>query len=147
MNCPACNSTNIEISFPTYSGTCVSSDFMVLENASIENGLCRSCGLIFNNKGTRGFTESFYRESYSLMRRSKGSSIRNFSSGGQISQAELTNNILLEMADLDAEGTVLEAGAGKGEFLGYFMKKKPQWHVYAFEPSASYEELSDVLTE
>ncbi len=145
--CPACRSERIEPAYPDYAGTCITSDMMVLKDARIENGMCLGCGLIFNGAGTRGFTENFYRNSYSLMLHDERAALQNFSTGAAVSQAERTYQILRESIDLPLSGRIVEAGAGKGEFLGHFAKDLPGWRMAAFEPSAAYDVLVKRLPE
>lgn len=143
ISCPCCEGDNLTTLYPTYSGTCVTSDMEVLEAASINNVMCETCGLIFNATGTRGKTEDFYASSYKLMMQAGTSSIQSFAGGERpMSQAERTFVILKDFVDLPKQGLVLEAGAGKGEFLGHFLKDFPDWSVSAFEPSVSFEVLS-----
>lgn len=87
-------------------------------------------------------TEEFYRDTYNLMMRSKESAIQSFAGARPISQAERTYDILRELVDLPSKGHVLEAGAGKGEFLSYFKAGLPEWSISAFEPSEAYEVLA-----
>lgn len=143
LRCPCCNSDELDEAYPSFEGTCITSDMMILPNASIANRLCRECGTIFNAKGTRGFAEAFYRDSYSLMMRNSDSAIQSFAGAAPISQAERTHQILLEMTSLPPRGRVLEAGAGKGEFLTYFTKASQDWDVHAFEPSAAFTTLEE----
>jgi 2-polyprenyl-3-methyl-5-hydroxy-6-metoxy-1,4-benzoquinol methylase len=44
-------------------------------------------------------------------------------------------------------GTILEAGAGKGEFLLQFLDMRPQWASTAFEPSTAVENLKERLQQ
>lgn len=142
QQCPCCEGTATEALYPSYSGTCVTSDMEILEAASIDNRLCKTCGLIFNATGTRGQTEDFYANSYKLMMRQGAAKIQSFASGKRpVTQAERTFDILKELVDVPVTGTVLEAGAGKGEFLGYFVEEFSEWQVKAFEPSMSFDVL------
>ena len=45
------------------------------------------------------------------------------------------------------EGVVLEAGAGKGEFLTFFAQGAPAWKIAAFEPSAAFDVLMQRLQQ
>lgn len=119
----------------------------ILPNASIDNNICRDCGLIFNASGTRGKTREFYRDSYSLMTKSSYASIQSFSGTQPKSQAERTFDYLDDFLALNETGVVLEAGAGKGEFLQQFVKHYPKWTVEAFEPSQSFDYLVQNLSE
>lgn len=141
--CPCCDSKELSQVYPSFSGTCITSDMMILPEASIDNRLCQDCGLIFNAAGTRGRGETFYRDSYSLMMKSPEASIQSFAGPAPISQAERTHQILREMATLPEQGRVLEAGAGKGDFLTYFVKQSEGWDVHAFEPSVAFETLKE----
>ncbi|QOZ33061.1 hypothetical protein XH92_16435 [Bradyrhizobium sp. CCBAU 53421] len=139
--CPVCESTQLGDIYPSFSGTCITSDMMVLREASLENRLCKECGLIFNAGGTRGRAEAFYKDSYNLMMKSPDAAIQSFSGPAPISQAERTHQILREMTSLPADGSVLEIGAGKGDFLGYFLEESRDWRAAAFEPSSAFDVL------
>ncbi len=141
VHCPCCNSENLSQVYPQFTGTCIKSDMEILPKASIANRQCLTCGLIFNAAGTRGHGEAFYRDSYSLMLRSLEASIQSFAGVAPISQAERTHQILREMTTLPAQGRVLEAGAGKGDFLTFFAKESQNWDICAFEPSGAFETL------
>ena len=145
VRCPVCRSRLNQSLYPSYTGTCITSDMMVLPDASIDNRFCLDCGLIFNGGGTRGFAEDFYKSSYSLMMRNPQAAIQSFAGPKPISQAERTYQFLREMIELPGHGAVLEAGAGKGEFLTHFTAGLPDWGVHAFEPSESYEVLKESL--
>ena len=141
VRCPCCESDQLRDIYPSFTGTCITSDMMVLNNASLDNRMCSGCGLIFNAGGTRGWTESFYKNSYSLMMKSPDASLQSFSGPAPISQAERTHQILREMVDLPASGSILEAGAGKGDFLGHFLQQSSGWRAAAFEPSSAFSIL------
>ncbi len=136
--CPCCESDQLKEIYPSFTGTCITSDMMVLHDASLDNRICSACGLIFNAGGTRGRGESFYKDSYSLMMKSPEASIQSFSGPAPISQAERTHQILREMSDLPIHGAVLEAGAGKGDFLEHFLQQSKEWRAVAFEPSSAF---------
>ncbi|WP_260293634.1 class I SAM-dependent methyltransferase [Sedimenticola hydrogenitrophicus] len=141
INCPVCKSAELYEAYPKYAGPCITSDSEILPQATIENRICRGCGLIFNAGGTRGATEAFYRDSYSLMTRSNDAAIQSYQGPEAKSQAERTLDFMLKFRQLPESGSVLEAGAGKGEFLGHFIRHFPRWKISAFEPSRSYEYL------
>ena len=143
--CPVCGSGDHELLFPRYQGKGITSDYAVLPNAALDNRCCRTCGLIFNARGTRGFTEDFYCDSYSLMMRKESAAIQSFSGPTPISQAEKSLHVLQEMVALQLTGSILEVGAGKGEFLGYFTAALPNWNVTAFEPSEAFRVLQSRL--
>jgi SAM-dependent methyltransferase len=139
--CPVCGSTQLEPSYPAHVGRCITSDMMVLPASSLQNALCSSCGQIFNAGGTRGWTLEFYRNSYNLMMTRPENSIQSFSGSQPMSQAERTYLILRELVELPPRGRMLEAGAGKGEFLRYFTAGMNGWEFSAFEPSEAYHVL------
>lgn len=141
VRCPCCESDQLQMVYPAFAGTCITSDMMVLQDASLDNRNCSACGLIFNAGGTRGRTEAFYKDSYSLMMRSSEASIQSFSGPAPISQAERTHQILREMVELPNQGSILEAGAGKGDFLGHFLQQSKDWRAAAFEPSSAFDVL------
>jgi len=59
----------------------------------------------------------------------------NFSSQGPIPMARAVAEFLIDAANLGQSGDLLEAGAGKGEFLSEFLVRRPGWKTVAFEPS------------
>jgi SAM-dependent methyltransferase len=135
--CPVCGSEALDALYPEYSGSCITSDYAVLPSAALANRCCRGCGLVFNARGTRGSTEAFYRDSYSLMLRRESSAMQSYSGPVPMSQAEKSLHVLLELSPLAPSGRMLEYGAGKGEFIGYFRAARPAWRIVAFEPSAA----------
>jgi SAM-dependent methyltransferase len=140
--CPCCGSGESDTLYPAWRGPCVTSDMEALAHASLDNRLCRGCGLVFNAGGTRGASRDFYRDAYKLMARDPRASIQNFAGGQPMSQALRTLQILEELVALPKAGRILEAGAGKGEFLGHFAERFPAWSLRAFEPSAAFDTLA-----
>ena len=145
IQCPVCVSTDLEVLYPEYEGACITSDYAVLGASALANRCCRRCGLVFNARGTRGDTKAFYRDSYSLMLRKESSAIQSFTGPQPMSQAEKSLRVLLQMSALPDRGRVLEIGAGKGEFLGHFLRERPSWSVVALEPSAAVDALRAVV--
>jgi SAM-dependent methyltransferase len=143
VHCPVCKFAQLRDIYPSFAGTCITSDMTVLREASLDNRLCSECGLIFNAGGTRGWSEAFYKDSYSLMMRSLDAAIQSFSGPAPISQAERTHQILREMRNLPSRGSVLEIGAGKGDFLGHFLQESREWRAAAFEPSSAFDVLQE----
>lgn len=146
-NCPVCNSGDFEPLYPHYAGECITSDYAVLPYAIVDNRCCKGCGLIYNAAGTRGFTEDFYRDSYSLMLRGQMAAVQSFSGVGPISQGERSFNIFREMVRLPGSGRILEAGAGKGDFLTCLAQNMPEWVISAFEPSLAFDTLKSRLPQ
>jgi len=142
-HCPVCGSAQLETLYPDHEGDCVTSDMKVLPASTLKNCLCEGCGLIFNAGGTRGKTEEFYRSSYNLMMRDPNAAIVSFAGKNPVSQAERTFHILRDLIDLPSSGRILEAGAGKGDFLGHFVDDCPGWKIDAFEPSEAFTVLSE----
>lgn len=141
ISCPVCGSVELEPVYPEYVGACVTSDMEMVPASSLLNQLCRGCGLIFNAGGPRGATEQFYAGSYNLMMRKADSGIQSFAGPQPMSQAERTYQILRELVELPERGRVVEAGAGKGDFLGHFTAGLPAWRISAFEPSNAFDVL------
>jgi trans-aconitate methyltransferase len=104
--------------------------------------LCRQCGFLFNNGGPRGVTELFYRRAYKLRMQSDGAKNINFSSQGAMPMARAVAEFLISSAALKQTGSLLEAGAGKGEFLSEFLVRFPEWTTVAFEPSEAAANLT-----
>jgi SAM-dependent methyltransferase len=143
--CPVCAGADLDALYPEYEGACITSDYAVLAASALANRCCRRCGLVFNARGTRGDTEAFYRDSYSLMLRKETSAIQSFTGPQPMSQAEKSLQVLLNMSPLPAHGRLLEVGAGKGEFLGHFLRERPNWEVVALEPSAAVDSLRTIV--
>lgn len=131
--------------FPVHRGECVTSDMQIVSESSISNKLCERCGFIFNDGGPRGGTEEFYKSAYRLRMQSDAAKNINFSSDGIISMARAVTEFLIASARLGQAGTLLEAGAGKGEFLSEFLAQRPGWTTAAFEPSAAAGKLAERL--
>lgn len=144
--CPVCGTDNLEDVFLTHKGSCITSDFKIFDDAQIDNKICRTCGLIFNQFGPREATDNFYSSSYNLMTQSNNTRVQSFSEGKGRSQALVTYDIFKDMVELNEVGAILEAGAGKGEFLSYFVKDFPSWKINAFEPSQSYPYLKSTIS-
>lgn len=143
--CPSCESESVDHIFLQYEGTCITSDYVMVEHAKIDNCICKACGLIFNAYGPRLNPGQFYKTSYQLMAQSPNSKVQSFSEGKGRSQALVTYEIFREMIATDTMGAILEVGAGKGEFLSYFAKDHACWMIEAFEPSQSFECLKKTL--
>jgi len=135
MPCPFCTSNNLLSLRPAHRGECITSDLQIVSDSSISNMLCERCGFLFNNGGPRGTTESFYKNAYRLRMQSDGAKNVNFSSQGVVPMARAVAEFLTASTTLRRAGTLLEAGAGKGEFLSEFLIRCPEWTTVAFEPS------------
>lgn len=143
--CPVCRSSNNEHIYLKHKGTCVTSDHKIAENVEIDNCICKECGLIFNAYGTRLDPDNFYKKLYNLMVQNEDSKVQSFIGGIGQSQALITYEIFKEMVPLGKVGSILEAGAGKGEFLSYFSEEHTEWDINAFEPSQSFKYLKDTI--
>ena len=140
MTCPFCRSQRYRPIYPAYEGACVTSDLRIVPNARIDNRLCGDCGFVWNDGGPRGRSEEFYRDTYRLRLHAQDSRYVNFSAQGVSPFAGALVEMLADKADLPS-GELLEAGAGKGDFLQIFSELKPGWKLTAFEPSAAYDVL------
>jgi len=143
--CPVCGSTDQVTVFPRYEGPVVTSDHGILDRAGLDNRCCKKCGLIFNAEGTRNFSKEFYRKSYRLMLTSDSAEIRSFTSGSNVTQSQRTFDLFEELVGPQDKGEILEAGAGKGDFLTIFHSEFPSWSITALEPSESYRILQERL--
>ena len=142
-SCPVCASNNYDSLYPEYKGKAISSDLKVMPNATLDNRLCKDCGLIFNAKGIRGFTKKFYKNSYKLMTSLEEGEIKSHTSSGAISQAKRTYEIFKESCNITPESKLLEVGAGKGDFLGHLLQEYADLTIEAFEPSESFNILKE----
>lgn len=145
MVCPICSSSNLESLFPAHRGECITSDMQIIPDSTIENRLCLQCGFIFNAGGPRGRTEEFYGRTYQLRMHSDNAKNINFSAQGAKSMARAVAEFLIDTVKPDQMGSLLEAGAGKGEFLTEFLTMCPQWSTVAFEPSGAVARLRERL--
>lgn len=136
MTCPICASRDAEILYPDYEGVCITSDMQIVANTVIQNRVCRACGFIFNASGVRGRAEDFYRRAYSLRMHAMGAKNISFSEAKPAPLAELQLTFLSESLH-NGSGSLLEVGAGKGEFLSRFVSARPGWQITAIEPSSS----------
>jgi 2-polyprenyl-3-methyl-5-hydroxy-6-metoxy-1,4-benzoquinol methylase len=145
MACPFCTSIDLETLFPPHRGECVTSDLQIVSDSSISNMICNACGFIFNHGGPRGATDEFYRNAYRLRMQSDAAKNINFSSQSPVPMARAVAEFLIESGNLEHTGGLLEAGAGKGEFLSEFLSKRPNWNTVAFEPSDAAGKLAKRL--
>ncbi|MBF0507688.1 MAG: methyltransferase domain-containing protein [Deltaproteobacteria bacterium] len=139
--CPVCGSDRYEPLYPIYAGPAVTSDFMAVTSAVIDNRCCRGCGLIYNAAGTRGDTDEFYRHTYRLMMHREEAEVKSFTPLADMSQARRSYVLLREMIGLAEKGALIEVGAGKGHFLTHLAAGLPWWSITALEPGAALESL------
>lgn len=144
MTCPVCRAApgSLRRLYPEHEGECVTSDMSLVARSSVANRVCVSCGLIFNAGGPRGRTKEFYEQSYRLRMHTERSQNINFSTAGAKPMAEAVSDFLAEHGRPGPKGRLLEAGAGKGEFLVRFRDRHPTWDLTAFEPSTAVESLA-----
>lgn len=147
MNCPFCQSSSLRLLYPAHSGECITSDMRIVPDSSIANRLCEACGFIFNAGGPRGNTEEFYGKSYQLRMHSDNAQNINFSGHGAVPMARAVADFLIEQIAGAETGSILEAGAGKGEFLVQFLHSVPRWRSIAFEPSTAAARLAERLPD
>jgi hypothetical protein len=145
MACPVCSSMNLEPIFPAHEGECITSDMQIIAASHIRNRLCSECGFFFNGGGPRGRTEEFYRRTYQLRMHNDNAKNINFSDRGAKSMARAVAEFVAETVKPGSVGFLLEAGAGKGEFLVEFLAMYPEWSTLAFEPSAAAKRLAERL--
>ncbi|WP_291329254.1 class I SAM-dependent methyltransferase [Desulfovibrio sp. UCD-KL4C] len=138
--CPVCSSTNLEDCFPDYSGTCIASNFKTVENASLKIKICTECGLIFNSKGIRAEGSNFYLKEKFKPR----AALTFFNKSKKVSRTELNFKKLNELVDLNTKRSLLELGAGKGDFLKYFCSKINDWEINALEPNMGQRDLLSI---
>jgi len=119
----------------------MTSDMRLVPESRIDNRLCEDCGFIWNEGGPRGQTEAFYRQSYQLRMHTAQAQNINFSSAGVKPMARAVAEFLVEQGAAGPSGSLLEAGAGKGEFLAQFLEMRPDWTSTAFEPSSACDTL------
>lgn len=117
----------------------------MVPNSSVNNQLCEQCGFIFNAGGPRGKTSEFYCRSYQLRMHNDAALNINFSGNGAVPMAQAIADFLIAQTDGADSGNILEAGAGKGEFLARFLQAKPDWRSVAFEPSTAATRLAERL--
>lgn len=145
MNCPFCRSSSLRLVYPAHVGECITSDLRIVPGSSIANRLCEACGFIFNAGGPRGNTDEFYGKSYQLRMHSDNAQNINFSGHGAVPMARAVADFLIEQTGGVETGSILEAGAGKGEFLVQFLQSMPSWRSTAFEPSTAAMRLAERL--
>lgn len=147
MTCPFCASRDFTQIQPVHQGECITSDMSFVPESRIDNRLCNACGFIWNEGGPRGQTDEFYARSYQLRMHTNNAQNINFSATGTKPMAQAVAEFLVEQGALGESGTILEAGAGKGEFLLQFMAVRPNWTSTAFEPSTAVENLRERLPQ
>ena len=145
--CPSCKSNNYDSLYPEYTGATVTSSFEVVKRATLDNRLCKECGLIFNARGVRDFAKEFYSETYNLMLFSDDAEVQSYTDTGPVSQAEYSYKMVQEMVGISGSGMLLEIGAGKGYFLRHFYNNHSEWRLTAFEPGMAFEFLEEQLSD
>lgn len=142
MSCPFCGSQSYESAYPRHAGMCITSDLRLVSSSHIDNRICEDCGFVWNEGGPRGRTDAFYRDSYQLRMHAPNAQNINFSGAGARPMARAIADFLVADPRVGASGSILEAGAGKGEFLTQFLGLRPSWSSFAFEPSSAFETLT-----
>ncbi|WP_374764519.1 class I SAM-dependent methyltransferase [Yunchengibacter salinarum] len=97
--------------------------------------------------GVRENIDDFYKNMYQLMMFSKDSEIKSFTNDGAKSQSQRSCDFFLEMVNPNQGARILEAGAGKGFFMGHLQDKRPDLELHAFEPGKAYEILKEKLPD
>lgn len=133
MKCPICQSEKHEqVHIPLNQSITSDSDMI---DKKISNQICTRCGNIFNESGSRNTVASFYSDSYKLMDQSSEAETKFFSDRINISHSKMMLNILMENVFLPKQGSVIDIGCGKGNFLFEFSKVKPKWKLNGIEIS------------
>ena len=65
MNCPICDYDKIEQVYPKLAQSVTSDSKLV--KCEVSNVICKNCGNIFNQKGSRNQVLEFYKNDYKLM--------------------------------------------------------------------------------
>jgi len=119
----------------------VTSDSQMMDE-SITNRICNTCGNIFNETGSRGKIADFYRDSYKLLETTSEAEFMYYTEEGSVSYSSLRLDVLIKHGNLTSEGSILDIGCGKGNFLFQFAKKFPKWSLYGVEASKSALEFA-----
>ena len=135
--CPVCGSPQSESLYPQFSGTAVASNFMMVEQAVIDNRCCKSCGLIYNKEGTRRISDEFYKKAFKPK-----PTVKYYQEKATVTRSDKALMLLREMVDLRKfDGHLMDVGAGKGDFIVRFNQNFPNWQVSALEPNIGHKEL------
>jgi 2-polyprenyl-3-methyl-5-hydroxy-6-metoxy-1,4-benzoquinol methylase len=138
VKCPVCGSLEYDRLFPEYQGKALSSDWYLHENIKIFNSCCKGCGLIYEAEGVRHFSFEFYDKVFKPKPMMKV-----FGKTDAISRQDKAFHLLRESVSIPDKGSLLEAGSGMGGFSKLFAEEYKNWDVHSFEPSASFDHLSE----
>jgi SAM-dependent methyltransferase len=138
-SCPVCGSQDHDQLFPDYKGRCVTSQMFFLENISLTNCCCRSCGFIFNAQGLRGLEEEVYNSETWKPK----PQIQSFGKNVKTSHQRALETFL-DLARLPERGSMLDFGAGTGAFLREWSAAFPRWDLSAIEPGGGYAMLDGI---
>jgi trans-aconitate methyltransferase len=138
-SCPVCGSQDLDQLFPDYKGRCVTSQMFFLDNISLQNCCCRSCGFIFNAQGVRGLEEEVYNSETWAPK----PQIQSFGKNVKTSHQRALETFL-SLVQLPERGSLLDFGAGSGAFLRQWSAAFPQWELSAIEPGGGYAMLGDI---
>ena len=146
MNCPLCNSDKNEPIYEKIKHSITSDSDLIEEDTS--NLICSECGNVFNESGSRKKTVEFYSNSYKLLDVSSEAEFKFYYQNESIGFSNLRLNNLINNVGLNHNGTILDIGCGKGNFLLHFSKKFPNWNLFGVEISkAALKMAKDKLTK
>ena len=140
MNCPICEKNNTEQIFKKLKNS-VSSDSILIDK-EISNVICKLCGHIFNEFGSRNQAIEFFTTDYKLHEETENAEFKFFSDGISKTHQDIRMSLLENNLELQSSGKILDIGCGKGNFLSAFSKKFPKWELYGIEISKSACEIA-----
>lgn len=140
MNCPICDYDKIEQVYPKLAQSVTSDSKLV--KCEVSNVICKNCGNIFNQKGSRNQVLEFYKNDYKLMDSSSNAEFKYFTDDKSFSYSIWRLNLLSNNHTFSKIGKILDIGCGKGNFLREFSKKFPLWKLTGVEVSENALEFA-----
>jgi 2-polyprenyl-3-methyl-5-hydroxy-6-metoxy-1,4-benzoquinol methylase len=136
MQCTICKNNDFEQVYRILENS-ITSDSLFIDK-KISNLICKSCGHVFNEYGSRNETIDFFSTKYKLHEETKDAEFKFFSNDGKsITHQDIRLSLLKNNTQLPITGKILDLGCGKGNFLSAFSKKYPHWEIYGVEISDS----------
>lgn len=132
--CPVCGGRNLAPVGEPYRGDLICSNLTLIKGASLLPVACRGCGLVFESRGIRSQGAEFFKAGFQPK-----PAVRYFDKKNLPDRPQKALEFLAAMTDIPATGSMLDVGAGKGDFLHCFGQSHPGWSLAAVEPGGGAE--------
>ncbi len=138
--CPICMGSDLAPVGEPYRGDLICSNLTLIKGAALSPVCCRGCGLVFESRGIRSQGAEFFKAGFQPK-----PAVQYFDKQNLPARPQKALEFLSAMADIPATGTMLDVGAGKGDFLACFGLSHPRWSLVAVEPGKGGEAIGREL--